>query len=107
TAGVHHAAEVESDHAGDPAEESEPDQHVERKLELRLADVIAVAEQPRVSPAEPAQVVEAGQVEPPAEAAALRQPQGDAGVQLGAADHTPGLGRVCLRIAEERVGAAT
>jgi len=27
---VHHAAEVEPDHAGEPAEQRNPDQHVER-----------------------------------------------------------------------------
>src|SRR5882762_117570 len=69
---VHHAAEVEPDHAGEPAEERDPDQNVERELELRLADVVAVAAEPRVPRSEAAQVVEAGEEEPPAEPAALR-----------------------------------
>src|SRR5882724_2915907 len=103
---VDYAAEVEPDHAGEPAEQRDPDQHVERELELRLADVVAVAEEPRVAPAEAAQVVEAGEEESPSEPAALRRPGGGAGEEPAAPDQLDGLDRIRLEIRVEPVGAA-
>src|SRR5438128_7076548 len=95
--GIDDSAEIEADHAGEPAEEREPDQHVERELELRLSDVVAVAEQPRVTPAEPAQVVEAREVEPSPEPAALRRPASQAEVEPAPADHAEGVDRIGLQ----------
>src|SRR5207302_132451 len=105
-AGVDDASEVEPDHSGDPAEERESDQHVQRELELRLPDVIPVAEKARVAPAEAAQVVEAGEVEPPSEAATLRDAGRRARVDAAAADDAQRLDRVGLQIGEEAVLSA-
>src|SRR5438552_654781 len=91
--GVDHAAEVEGDHAGDPAEKGEADQHVERELELRLPDVIPVAQEARIAPAEAAQVVEAREVEAPSEAAAPRDSGSGARVDPAAADDPERLDR--------------
>ena len=103
---VDHAAEVEGHHAGDAAEEGEADEHVERELELGLADVVAVAEQARVAEAEPAQVVEAGKIEPAPEPAALRRARRGPDVEVAAADDAESLDGVGLQIGEEAVLAA-
>src|SRR5207248_6844842 len=105
--GVDHSAEVESDHAGQAAEEGEADQDVEGKLELRLADVVAVAQQPGVAPAEPTQVVEAREVEAPAEPTALRRARRETEVQLAAADHPDGVDRIGLEVGIETVEPAS
>src|SRR5438105_10629494 len=105
--GIDHSAEIEADHAGEPAEEREPDQHVERELELRLSDVVAVAEQPRVTPAEAAQVVEAREVEPPPEPAALRRPGGEAEIEPASADHAEGVDRIGLQVRVQAIVTAS
>src|SRR5262249_22267320 len=103
---VDHAAEVESDHAGQTAEERDAHQHIERELELRLSYVIAVAEQPGVAPAEPAQVVEAGEEEIAPEPAALRGAEGRSQEEPAAPDDLEGLDRVFLEPGVEAVVAA-
>src|SRR5439155_2032538 len=98
---IDHAAEIESDYAGQAAEEGEADQHVEGELELRLADVVAVAEQAGIAPAEPAQVVEAREIEASPEPAALRRAGSEAQVQLAPAHHPEGVDRVRLQVCVE------
>ena len=99
-------AEIEPDDAGDSAEEGEADEHIERKLELCLSDVVAVAEQPGIAEAEAAQVVETGEEEVAAEAAALGDSQRGAGGEAAASDQLEGLDGIGLQIGEEAVAAA-
>src|SRR3954470_11047660 len=104
--GVDHAAEIEAHHAGDVAEEGEADEHVEGEVQLRLPDVVAVAQEPRVAPLEAAQVVEAGEEELPPEAAALRQAHRGARADLAASDDLDGVDGVGLDVGVEAVAAA-
>ena len=104
--GLDHTAKVHADDAGDPAEEREPDEEVERERQLRLRHVIGITQKAPVVEPEPAQVVERAQEEMSPELVALRVSQRGTRGDLRPREKPDGVDPVGLRVGEEAVRAA-